>query len=287
MIIAGLGTILFILLIMVIIRGRFYRTGCGALILHEILLETSVVAIHIPLNILNIHSGHRGFFTPRDCAGIHFPFITTLMITNWAQFSLALNRFVATLYPHMYWRWVTKTAIAAQIAAVWVFGLVLTAPPLFGVVGTYGLDKTWNNCAILLHTVGPYPKIVGTLGVYLPTGLLMVLYLIMFIRLQCCSPQRVQNNQMRSDRQGQFDRRVKMAKLLCGISLWYNACYHPQNILSILRVPMYEQSVAGLQLWLRTVYLCGYVMTPMFFFSLNKDYQTGLLEIIRLRVHGR
>ncbi|XP_055340864.1 D(2) dopamine receptor A-like [Paramacrobiotus metropolitanus] len=245
---AGVGVILFILLLLVIIRGRFYHTGCGALILHQVLVEMSMVVIHIPLNILNIHSGHRGFFTPRDCAGIHFTFITTMMVTNWAQLALALNRFVATLYPHKYHLWVTKMALAAQVAIIWCVGLLLTAPQLFGVDGTYGLDQPWNNCAFLMRNAGPYTKIGGTMGVYLPTALLMALYLTIFIRLQCFSRQVVQNN---------------------------------QNILGLLHTAIYEKSVTGLQLWLRTVYLCGYIMTPVFFFSLNKDYQNGLLEITR------
>ncbi|XP_055348970.1 melatonin receptor type 1A-like [Paramacrobiotus metropolitanus] len=277
--ISVVGIILYALLLTVIIQRKAYRSGCEILILHQIFVDVVMVAILIPSNILNVYLGQYNLFGYRDCAAMHFIFMTTLGVSNWSQTTLAVNRFVATLYPHSYKYWVSPVALVCMVAFDWLLTIANNIPEALSVDGSYGFSQTWRNCGYWINRPGLFIQFYVAINIYIPTIVMMLLYLVIFARIGRMRRITVESSSTSLDRRrSRFRRRVMMAKILCFTSLWYCACFYPQNIAGSLRV---DGKLVFMQLWLRTLYLCGYILTPVFFFGLNHEYRAALGRIMQ------
>ena len=265
------GSILHILLLLVIIINKFYRHGSVYLIAHLTLLELSMCAIHLPLNLcMTFLAGHVAVFNDSACPYVHFFFLWTRHAGHWSNCLLAINRYTAAFFPHCYAGWSTRPALTVTIVAAWALSFLINFPMCFGVGGRYRLQPPWRSC-------GPqsdgsaYLTVTNVVGVYVPEGLLFTLYAGVMVRLQM-----LWRTGLRSHRTGPLlspaallqagvraRRRFTVVKVMFASSVWYGLCYFSNSVIVSAGLQRWFTARPVAQLWLRLLLVCGYAFSPV------------------------
>ena len=89
---------------------------------------------------------------------------------------LAIDRFVAVVFPLRYRLLSQPKWIKFFVSFVWLVSFILNIPMEFnGGVGHYGVDRAWGGCSTV--SIGPgkfdYRPIHASLAIYLPVALIM------------------------------------------------------------------------------------------------------------------
>lgn len=221
--------------------------------------------VHLPLNTIMTFKAQFHIFSSSVCRYFHFTFLWTQHAGHWSAFFLAVNRFVATFFPHAYNRnsWAIKVSCIGMIVGAWVIGCLNNLAPCLGVGGLYELRPPWYSCGIRPDG-SQFFATVQALGVYIPEAGLVGLYAVIVLKLTLLrfGGNRVGIEMQRSDME-RTRRRYAVAKVLLASSLWYCMCYFPNTIIaSTSLVRLFIQNPV-MQLWMRTVFLLGYAVNPV------------------------
>ena len=147
------GLLLFVLLLSAIQQKRRY-TGTRLLIVHMMLLQLLMLGFTFPLlntqSYLAVVDGFNVTSTPHRPLILCLPFlyihVATMHSETWAALLLAINRFTATVTPHLYRRLVAQpTLTILMMLILWCVGLSFNAPAWFSVGMQYGLGSPLSD----------------------------------------------------------------------------------------------------------------------------------------------
>ncbi|GAV01113.1 hypothetical protein RvY_11875-1 [Ramazzottius varieornatus] len=271
MLICITSTTLFLLLLRIIAQRKDFQTGSSILIIHLIIQECIICGLCSPLQtvsmFINFHQ-HKATHTGIHCPTYLLLYITTIHANSWLAVFLAFNRYVAVLYPLKYKWWIRKNLLRAMIVTSWLIGIVATSSQLFADDNVSQPKPPFYRCEIGAQSQSAL-TIATAIGNYIPLSLIFILYFTIFIRTIHRSRQDV--TCIEQDRKT-LRRRIVVARMLFVSALWYLACLLPLPILITAFNDALKKDPV-MQLWLRTVFLCGYAANPLIFFALNMDYR--------------
>ena len=88
--------------------------------------------------------------------------------TNWAHSVLAINRFVAAIFPHAYRYFTKKCLLCLGVAFLWVTAIVLNIYPVAELNGQrYAQSRPWGGC-LPVKSASVGPTVLTALGIYVP-----------------------------------------------------------------------------------------------------------------------
>jgi hypothetical protein len=260
-----IGGLFNLLLIVVIFVEKLHKRGSGCLIVHLVLIEMLVCFVHLPLNTLMTFKAQFHTFPNSVCPYVHLTFLWTQHAGHWSAFFLAVNRLVASIFPHKYAnnpRIIKIFSILMMIAA-WVIGFVNNFLPYIGIGGWYELRPPWYSCG-LRSDGSPFCAIVQALGVYVPEVGLLGLYFTILLKFNLLG---FASNQVGTEVQHATTERIRrrylLAKLMLVSSLWYCICYFPNTVIASTSLVRFFIQNPVMQLWMRTVFLLGYAVNPV------------------------
>ena len=185
------GSLLLILLLWTTTHARNHHTGgTRHLITHLMLLQLLLLGFIFPVNntqgyLAVIGQNNTGvtvtYRPPINCPTLSLIQVVTQHAEAWAASLLAINRFVATFFPHYYPRLTSGNAVIAMITLPWAIGLGTNLPMWFNVGGRYIVGNPYPIC--ILVTTGVHAKLWAALGAYVPIGLMGVVCGVLLVRL--------------------------------------------------------------------------------------------------------
>ena len=171
-----------VLCVLVIYKTRALRTGAGALMAHMIFIESITCLITLPvwLTLTFIH-----LTTTLTCRIFQFFFAVVNIAVYFNILILAINRFVAIIFPLSYRQFTQPRWIKTFISLIWMISVVVNIPMEFvGGVGHFGIDRVWGGCAANLIRPGQpdYRSLHIILAMYSPLALTGVLYIFILLK---------------------------------------------------------------------------------------------------------
>ena len=297
--ISFIGALLLIILLVSSVQQKEHRTGTRILIVHLMLLQLLLLGFTYP--VVNIQS----YFAVLDGVNIttvthrpliHCPSAMFLLIAgrhaeSWASLLLAVNRFAATVFPHLYRKLVTRKALTVMIVVPWCVGLSANVPLWFGVGLQYVTGRPYSMCTVRetdIYAIG-----WATIGVYVPIAFTGLIYGFLLVRLMLGrnritnrAPQialelmgrsSVSTVRLQAVRLGNCAtvraRQFVLTKMLLWSFFWYAACFLPGPLITAA-FPALAARYYSLILWLsRTLIVCGLAASPVS----TAQFQCGLI----------
>ncbi|XP_055337343.1 beta-1 adrenergic receptor-like [Paramacrobiotus metropolitanus] len=277
------GTVSIILLITVIISKKALRNGAGMLIFYLLCLELFQCSFMTPLKTITSFVIHQGIALPLiHCPTLQFFYIVTLQTRHWTELFLAVNRFVATIFPYQYKAWTGHRVIYSMIVLSVLIPALCNLPfyatdnPLFAKVPPVG------NCGIR-QSATQYYQIASVIGTYIPLLLMGIIYVTLFVTISCrqkCLKKRRSECHVDSlTAQRRVKRRLAVAKILFMAYLWYLVCFLPIPLIGTFKRTLYSK-YSYIVLWLVTGVVCGTVATPIFCSAMDSDYRNGIRKLL-------
>ncbi|OQV17937.1 hypothetical protein BV898_08064 [Hypsibius exemplaris] len=298
-IVCGLGVLLnATVLVALITLERVAHSSCRLQIAHLLAIDLLQCTTAGPLALIN---------TPRprvntllECFLLRVPFMLVECAANWCACFLALNRFVAIVFPLKYRRLSRRPVLdVASIALPWLAGVLLTLPYMTGYGGVWVTRPPMFRC-LLLESPHYSSNNILFLGFVLPMALLMVFYVSaagkMVLRRSEARRRREQIHHhhqaialggavavtaaanpavMRGN-----ERRYALAKMLFLAALLYTMLYLPNPVITF-HFPRLVNDSLIYRLWLRTVYNAGLLVNPIVFVTMSLEYRMELLRLFR------
>ncbi|XP_055350325.1 5-hydroxytryptamine receptor 7-like [Paramacrobiotus metropolitanus] len=248
------GVVLSSSLVLTIVTRPKLRTGSGILIAHQQLLHVLQTGVSNPFYIVVGWAVWLGgvSITGIDCTIAHFFCQVFICVETWSSVFLAVNRFVALIYPHQYRHISSNAAVAGFIVAAWCISAAIEIPALLGIGSYFGMRQF--DCGYIRVTDHNIVAMHGVVGIYFPLGLQAFLYAAILI------------NHRQKDQGGRVTRvqkkRFELFRLLFSSYLWYVACYLPFMV-TIYGLPRFffaDKLRAG---WFLTMQEIGYAGSPV------------------------
>ncbi|OWA53041.1 hypothetical protein BV898_17477 [Hypsibius exemplaris] len=175
----------------------------------------------------------------------------------------------------------------------WVLGVGASLPFAAGWGGYYGVTPVWGNCGLTRATATglKFFGLIQIATVYLPAGFLTLLYMTILLKHKCVwfrmgVDVHLARPDCTSDEACRLNRRVALAKILCASSIWHCLCHFPGAIINSTPLVQIYTGRPLLQLWLYTIFLCGYILNPAFFFLMSREYRRGAQQVQKLAREG-
>ncbi|XP_055350322.1 neuropeptide S receptor-like, partial [Paramacrobiotus metropolitanus] len=207
-----IGVMLSATLFFTIILRSQLRTGSGILIAHHQLLHVLQTGISNPFYIVTGWAVWMGVsIAGIDCTVMYFVCQVIICTETWSSLFLAVNRFIALIYPHQYSHIASNKAVGYFIISAWCISAAINLPGLLGIGSLFGFREV--DCGFVRVTNLHLLNAVATLGVYLPLALQGVAYGIILA------------NHCRKDEETRaavsHKKRFILFRLLLGSYLWY------------------------------------------------------------------
>ncbi|XP_055348938.1 uncharacterized protein LOC129595835 [Paramacrobiotus metropolitanus] len=289
LIICVLGTLSYIVLFLIIFSEKSLHKGTGVLMMHLILTEALLATVHFYLFCADVFRVQTGSTSNRRyCYYSMFTYWVTLFASNWSAAFLAINRLVAVARPHFYRHLTSRTMRASMVASSWLFGLGAAAPIAAGVGGRFDSMPPLGACGIVRTRLQPQTEHVydgvTTVGMYLPLGLTLSIYIGLFTVMKSNYGQKKLTNQVQTSADQNagrtISRRLVMARMLFASSIWYCLCFYPIPIMMAIVPQIFAKHPMAL-LWLRTLLFTGFSTKPIMYYTLNAEYRDTLRKICR------
>lgn len=263
-----LGTLANFTVLFIIAASKKLRTRSGILIAHLSFIETSLCGIFYPALIISTYTAQYGPVGWTFCRYILFAYLLFFHTGNWATMTIAVNRFVAIIYPSHYGTFSSKPALLSWIIGSWIVALTCNLPGFYSNPPSYAVVPPWGAC-------GTYPTlplwlntVTAVITVPVPIFIIAVAYTGVFckVRLQVCSDRwcaSAKSSMYRRTAERVIKRRrLASAKMLIVSSIWYTACYLPGPVLMRFATTFVD-SYPLLRLYLRLLTLVGYTFNPV------------------------
>ncbi|OQV17310.1 hypothetical protein BV898_08560 [Hypsibius exemplaris] len=285
MLVSFFGSILLILLLFHIVRTKL--TGSTVLIAHLLALQLLLCSVYFPILFIDSFAGLNGASLNLNCPVLLLMYIGAVQAQHWASLVLAINRYVAIALPHHYRKLVSKPVLTMMILAPWIIGTGGTIPLYFGSGGKFGVKPVYGYCAITVAgRVYGFRALWQTIGTYIPTVLMGIIYVTLFLRLAIDGRVCFGRTREKEDLTGlekRLEKRVTMAKMLVAAHVCYCVCFLPGPIVVLAFPQLYGQHLM-LAHWLNGfLTLCGYAASPVIFLCLSSDYRTGVRNLFTQR----
>ncbi|OQV19699.1 hypothetical protein BV898_06240 [Hypsibius exemplaris] len=289
MLICALTGTVNILLVAVIRRNRFLRSGSGLVIGHLACLECLASTINLPVHYTTMFTPQFGLKANAvSCAVMQIFMVTTYTAVDWTLLLLAVNRFVAVVFPHSY-NWIASKKVSRiGLVSIWLFAISLNAPFCFDVENRFSATPPWLSCGFAQSRPGEFDfrSLQAALSVFVPLALVGPLYLSVLMKSVMLWQARMRmapilnrNSQAWFDQRNQR-RRLNTAKILFVCWSVYFVSFFWTNIINKFAGALMIRSPV-VQLWSRTGFVIGYLIHPIFLFSLSTDHQKGLKSLLK------
>ena len=222
-----------LLCLLMICRTPTLRTGAGILIGHMLLIETLMSLILLPVLMTFVFIHLSSILT---CRIVQFIFAMVNIAVYYNILILAINRFVAIIFPYHYRQLTQSRWIMFFISFIWLASFSINIPmELNGGVGHYGVERVWGGCTPTLIKPGQfdYRIVHAWLGSYVPLVLSGILYILIQVKAWLKSfrrhvtPAETAASAARKTRR--FRQKMNMSYLLLFSFLAYCVCFlcHP------------------------------------------------------------
>ncbi|XP_055340724.1 protein trapped in endoderm-1-like [Paramacrobiotus metropolitanus] len=282
------------LLFMAIVTSRKLRKGSGTLIAHSILIEAFLCVIGVPLIMASTYMPQFGWPSKTMCKWTMLLFYGPIFAGTWASVLIAINRFVAIFFPHVYSKLTTPPLLALVIALGWAVALASSVPMFFEAGGiSVGATKPWYACGARQEKPGYLYNFLVTVGTTAPAVALGVIYVSIFTlviiralifrrKIDTTDKAAVARNQRA---QAMTQKRLKMARMLFVSYIWFTVCYMPAPVTASVAPVLYGTSPL-VSLFLRMLLEIGYATSPVIYLTMNAEYRSAakrvLYRILRL-----
>ncbi|GAU96044.1 hypothetical protein RvY_07546 [Ramazzottius varieornatus] len=259
------------------------RTGSGVLIGHLAMIETFMCLVHIPIYMAGVLVHSQSLFT---CRFTQFFYSLTNTAGYWNILFLAVNRFVAVLYPLHYHTFVRRRFPAIFILSMWVMGVLFTIPMELDVNGGIGINQLWGGCSVSEFKLGrfDYRFVQSTLKTYVPLALAGLLYVVLLITSRMKSSRSVTVENHGASRS--HHHKLAMSKMLFVSAIFYSLSFFAYPILAkSMPVEMFLAHPM-LQHWMVTVSVSGYAVHPVFLMFNSTIHRNGVRKLL-FRIQGR
>ena len=251
-----IGVVIGILALLATWPGRRGLSGVSVLVWHLVLVNFLNSLTWYPSYAATIHLTQVGHITNLKTCQFVAPFCVALQnVVNWSEVGLALNRFNALFFPHVYRTFTTNRVNLCHLTLVWLVGTSVVYPILSGnyvKVGPLG-ECGYAVFTRQLHLI-PFSIINYMPFVVSGAGALTTLW-------KTSRNSRVVGNGEMAHRRITL-RRLRMAVLLVVVFVWNTAC----NVISIIVMRHFPGSLASSpvsRMWLRLVATIMYATTPV------------------------
>lgn len=283
---AILGGMASLFLMGIIIQDRTLFTGGGFLIAHLQLVNAVVCLVHYPVSTIVLLGRHvlRWELSPGICNYLEFPHLVPISAYTLADAFLAINRFVAILFPHKYRSSVSGFVLGGTVIATWMIAFAIVIPGVFkiGVHFTFVIDGTCDS-----QIRSPLGFILISIGTWIPQIVAFLGYFALWVSIgkawrnnrarQAANdgPQAIRSHQPST-------RRVRITKTLTAIFLLNFVCFYISPF-----VNHYGNVGVMFKIWQRMIHLLAHVVSPVRFgnavpfFLNNNGFQRADGEIIR------
>ncbi|OQV22855.1 hypothetical protein BV898_03287 [Hypsibius exemplaris] len=280
------GSFANLLVLTVVLLFSSLRKGVGILIPHLLICQTVVCAILCPVLLAGNTKKNVKLHYCESCRYIEPLLLTLSYIINWSDSWLALNRFVAVIFPTKFGL-INRPGI--QVFALilsWFVVLLTTVPPMFDVWAVYRMSPG-GACVVLVKS--KTAEFLMAFNVYCPLAMVAVSATCIAIKMTLTNrnrhlPGRVKPESESPAGPAQLHRMLHMSKRLKRMSrmllasfVCSLACQLPQFIAVMVVYKGARDPLVGVFLGLWA--LLQYSFTPIIYVVGNKDYQQkiGLL----------
>ncbi|OQV22549.1 hypothetical protein BV898_03375 [Hypsibius exemplaris] len=208
----------------------------------------------------------------------------------WAHCLLAVNRFIAFVFPHHYKYAVTKPVLIGSARVPWLMAGILEIFPVAGINMTYEPGTSWPSGCHSAELSVKTSRVLNIMGIYLPCVIIGVCYSVIIVKAKIAATRRnhvVQPAEVEVLHHGGLVlmKRYQMSKILFLCFLWFCVANFPQPIaggylpVRISGDPLFGLSMKGLQ-------SVSCAINPIFFLLISKDYIQGRISLLmQLRAH--
>ncbi|XP_055349167.1 uncharacterized protein LOC129596037 [Paramacrobiotus metropolitanus] len=267
-----------VLLMMTMSKLRKLTTFSGRLILQSLTIDLAFCLIanpmiNVPIYLTQIH---REFIY--HCIPASFALIVVIHAGSWTGMALSVNRFFAIVAP--FWSKKFQSQRYAIIVPICVLCVAIgcNIPPLYSAGLTHGRLQS-GGCG-WVHKDGATVSLIGTIGTYLPLGVMFVIYSILFVVVELTKVSNRRQSMAGGDlpQNRMLQRRLRITKALCLSFIWYCICTLPPAILVMFYAEWWNTEIRWL-LCTKTAQVLAYAASPVFFFAVNGQYRIQLKKI--------
>lgn len=258
----AVGSLLALILLVLIASQRNMRTKVGILIAHLQFTELLLLGIFIPIDqAQQLVLKYGGPPVAINCREEFFWFGLRGSAGSWTCFAIAVNRFVAIVFPRRYSTMNTRYYLAASISLSWIMALACELPSYYGLSGVYG-TTTDGTCGPVKYKNLPMYVASQIWGRHLPTALVYVIYFAIYVKIN-----RMRRNQLApagAVAKGRTRRHLfSTVRMLLTAHTWYCICFIPPLVVAQF-FPSYWSYYGA---WLKICLLSGYAANPVSDFS--------------------
>ncbi|XP_055332330.1 galanin receptor 2a-like [Paramacrobiotus metropolitanus] len=265
-IVAVLGSVLITFLLTTLFSHRQLRTSSGICVANYMFIELMLCAVETPLHALPVYFRITIF----NCTALVCSLQTFNHANNWAAVLLAVNRFIALVYPYRYTKSFSRGYATIGIPMMWMY-IFLCSIPFYSQTAVK-LGYLPSGACSVIRANGSYFFVMGSLNTYLPIGIMGILYAFLF----CMKNMSVKVNiaGINTPRNYRRQRRLQMIKVLFLTFVINCLCLIPVPILNQFYPGVWRNNPRAL-LWTRTLAIGGYALNPLTFFMVSGDYRRG------------
>jgi hypothetical protein len=271
LIICIFGSVSNFILLFVIVSHKRLRSGCGILIGHLIATYLLMCSIHFPIYGFMLYGRNFWFTLPNNiCKYVHYLQVISLYASNWTEACLAINRWIAIVFPHHYPAWTTLKVCLTMVTFCWVFSIVTILPFCFDMVGLLTASAKIGQCVLLAR--GYLGNLILMFNSYMPYAVVGVASLTIFakiLRSRILSQSRraavchLNNARLaRLPEQQLLAKRLNVARVLLISFLFCVLCNLPIPITASFFGAVFNRSPL-LNIWLRICLLSQYAFNPV------------------------
>ncbi|XP_055348010.1 uncharacterized protein LOC129595124 [Paramacrobiotus metropolitanus] len=276
---------LYILLVAVLIRQSGHFTGSRLLILHQLIIEILMVAIHWPIWIATVAEGQQQRGVVRSlsfCQHYFFFYIINLTAVHYGLLGMALNRFVAIVFPHHYRTLSSKHMVLILIVFSWAMGFFCDFYVYLGAEGGFFPHPPYGVCNFN-HPGGMY-ALVTVFRTYLPLSLTGLLYLTLFTKITVVWYRQkkviAERNQADDPKMRAFKRRALLARVLFVMTVIHCVSFNAVPFVMTVMPWLFASQLS--RQWVRFIFFSGFLSPPLVFFAMNQDCRRGVRKLLRI-----
>ncbi|XP_015599595.1 protein trapped in endoderm-1-like [Cephus cinctus] len=206
-------------------------------------------------------------------------FYGNVAVSLLSMVAITINRYVlisksAECYARLY----TIRGIILMLIAIWTFSFSLLIPPLLGVWGTLGLDRTTFSCTILKKDGKSPKKFLFVLAFIVPCMVIIVSYLCIYWRVRK-SRKNLEAHGNGNRRRDGFHRREdsRVTRLMLTIFLCFLLCFMPLMLVNVvddkMQIPILH-IISSILAWASSV------INPFIYAGTNKFYREAYKQLL-------
>lgn len=192
-------------------------------------------------------------------------------------FSWPQRSYILIAYHHLYARIYQPRIIFLQLFLVWFLALMTMMPPLFGVWGTLGLDKSTFSCTILKKDGKSIKKFLFCVGFLLPCLVIIISYTCIYFTVrrqrQKLKKHATKSMALPAAREREDSR---LTAMMLTIFICFLLCFLPLSVVNIYddkHAYPWINTIASILAWAASV------INPFIYAASNRTYRIAYYKL--------